>query len=180
MARRRDAVSSNNSSSAVCRDAWPAFTVALGFAEGVDVTSSEEALDDSTFSSPGVTFVASTGDYGAADPEYPAFSPNVVAVGGTSLTLSANNSYNGETGWGYYSNAVGTFIGSGGGISLYEAEPAFQQGVQSTGYRTTPDERKRQPSYDRGVRKMLRVSWRGVEARQVVCKPASVGHTNGT
>ena len=30
-------------------------------------------------------------------------------------------------------------IGSGGGISQYETEPSFQQGVQSTGYRTTPD-----------------------------------------
>ena len=33
----------------------------------------------------------------------------------------------------------GAFIGSGGGISLYEPEPAYQQGVQSTGSRTTPD-----------------------------------------
>ena len=57
--------------------------------------------------SPGVTFVASTGDYGAADPEYPAFSPNVVAVGGTSLTLNADDSYNSETGWGYYSDSAG-------------------------------------------------------------------------
>ena len=92
-----------------------------------------------SFNVPGVTFVASTGDYGAADPEYPAFSPNVVAVGGTSLTLNADNSYNSETGWGYYSDAAGAFIGSGGGISLYEPEPAYQQGVQSTGNRTTPD-----------------------------------------
>jgi hypothetical protein len=114
-------------------------SLSWGFPEGVDVTSSEEALYDRTFSAPGVTFVASTGDYGAADPEYPAFSPNVVAVGGTSLTLNANNSYNSETGWGSYSASQGTLIGSGGGISLYEAEPSFQQGVQSTGYRTTPD-----------------------------------------
>ena len=91
------------------------------------------------FNVPGVTFVASTGDYGAADPEYPAFSPNVVAVGGTSLTLNADGSYNSETGWGYYSDSAGAFIGSGGGISLYEPEPAYQQGVQSTGSRTTPD-----------------------------------------
>ena len=34
---------------------------------------------------------------------------------------------------------LGTFIGSGGGLSLYEPEPAYQQGVQSTGSRTTPD-----------------------------------------
>ena len=63
----------------------------------------------------------------------------MVAVGGTTLTLNADNSYNSETAWGYYSEAVGAFIGSGGGISLYEPEPAYQQGVQSTGSRTTPD-----------------------------------------
>ena len=34
---------------------------------------------------------------------------------------------------------MGAFIGSGGGLSLYEPEPAYQQGVQSTGSRTTPD-----------------------------------------
>jgi hypothetical protein len=99
----------------------------------------DEAFYDSTFTTPGVTFVASTGDYGAANPEYPAFSPNVVAVGGTSLNLNADNSYNSETGWGSYSASQGTLIASGGGISLYEPEPAFQQGVQATGNRTTPD-----------------------------------------
>jgi subtilase family serine protease len=110
-----------------------------GFAEGRAVFARDEAIYDSYFDVPGVTFVASTGDYGAADPEYPAFSPNVVAVGGTSLMLNADNSYDSETGWGYYSGSAGAFIGSGGGISLYEPEPAYQQGVQSTGYRTTPD-----------------------------------------
>ena len=114
-------------------------SMSWGFAEGQDVFASDEATYDSTFTTPGVTFVASTGDYGAADPEYPAYSPNVVAVGGTSLTLNSDNSYNSETGWGYYSGSVGAFIGSGGGISLYEPEPAYQQGVQSTGGRTTPD-----------------------------------------
>ena len=33
----------------------------------------------------------------------------------------------------------GDFFGSGGGVSQYEAEPAFQTAVQSTGYRTIPD-----------------------------------------
>ena len=88
---------------------------------------------------PGVTFVASTGDYGAADPEYPAFSPNVVAVGGTTLNLTSDGSYDDELGWGDVSGSEGTFIGSGGGISQYESEPAYQQGVQATGNRTTPD-----------------------------------------
>ncbi len=114
-------------------------TMSWGFPEGQAVFASDEAAYDSTFGVPGVTFVASTGDYGAADPEYPAYSLNVVAVGGTSLILNSDDSYNSETGWGYQSDSAGTFIGSGGGISLYEPEPAFQQGVQSTGMRTTPD-----------------------------------------
>jgi hypothetical protein len=86
-----------------------------------------------------VSFVASTGDFGTADPEYPAFSPNVVAIGGTSLYLNADGTYNSEVGWGYYSSAVGGFIASGGGLSQFEPQPAYQAGVQSTGYRTTPD-----------------------------------------
>ena len=118
-------------------------SMSWGFTEGQSVLAADEAKYDSYLTTPaghqGVTFVASTGDYGAADPEYPAFSPNVVAVGGTSLYLNADNSYNSETGWGYYSDAMGVAIGGGGGVSLYEPEPAFQQGAQSTGYRTTPD-----------------------------------------
>jgi uncharacterized repeat protein (TIGR01451 family) len=118
-------------------------SMSWGFAEGQAVFAQDEALYDGDFTTPaghqGLTFVASTGDYGTADPEYPAFSPNVVAVGGTSLYLNADNSYNNETGWGHFSNSAGTLIGSGGGTSLYEPEPTYQQGVQSTGFRSTPD-----------------------------------------
>ncbi len=114
-------------------------SMSWGFPEGQAVFAADEAAYDSVFNVPGVTFIASTGDYGAADPEYPAYSPNVVAVGGTSLTLNADGSYNSETGWGYESSSLATFIGSGGGLSLYEPEPAYQQGVQSAGNRTTPD-----------------------------------------
>jgi hypothetical protein len=114
-------------------------SMSWGFPEGQAVFAADEAAYDTVFNAPGVTFVASTGDYGAADPEYPAFSPNVLAVGGTSLTLNTDGSYNSEIGWGYYSSSAGTSIGSGGGISLYEPEPAYQEGVQSLGMRTTPD-----------------------------------------
>jgi hypothetical protein len=114
-------------------------SMSWGFAEGQTVFAADEATYDSVFHVPGVAFLASTGDYGASDPQYPAFSPNVVAVGGSSLTLNADSSYSSETGWGYYSSAAGASIGSGGGISLYEPEPAYQQGVQSLGMRTTPD-----------------------------------------
>ena len=114
-------------------------TMSWGFPEGQAVFAADEANYDNVFNAPGVTFLASTGDYGVADPEYPAFSPNVVAVGGTSLNLGADNSYSSETGWGAYSDSMGTSIGSGGGLSLYESEPSYQQQVQSTGSRTTPD-----------------------------------------
>jgi subtilase family serine protease len=76
----------------------------------------------------GVTFMASTGD-GGSPGEYPAYSPNVVAVGGTSLTLAPGNGYGSEQGW----------SGSGGGTSAYESEPSYQSAVQNTGKRTTPD-----------------------------------------
>jgi hypothetical protein len=118
-------------------------SMSWGFPEGQSVLAQDEATYDSDLTTPaghqGVTFVASTGDYGTNDPEYPAFSPNVVAVGGSSLYLNADNSYSSETGWGYNSAGQGTLIGSGGGVSQYEVEPAYQQGVQGTGYRTTPD-----------------------------------------
>src|SRR5262249_21312944 len=83
--------------------------VSLGwaFAEGQSVLAADEAQYDPVFDVPGVTFLASTGDYGVADPEYPAFSPDVVAVGGTTLTLNADNSYNSETGWGNVSGDSG-------------------------------------------------------------------------
>ena len=118
-------------------------SMSWGFTEGQTVTAQDEALYDQDLTTPaghqGVTFVASTGDYGTADPEYPAFSPNVVAVGGTSLYLNADNTYNSETGWGSSGGAAGATVGGGGGASLYESEPTYQLGVQSTGFRTTPD-----------------------------------------
>jgi hypothetical protein len=96
-------------------------------------TSGEKTLD-SLFTTPtghkGVTFLASTGDSGRPG-GYPAYSPNVVAVGGTTLTLDATGNYLGEVGW----------SGSGGGVSTVEAQPSFQKGIvtQSTTKRTIPD-----------------------------------------
>jgi subtilase family serine protease len=75
----------------------------------------------------GITFVASSGDSGAGT-SYPAVSPNVLAVGGTSLTLSAAGSYRSETAW----------YGSGGGASLYESKPSYQVGLTGV-RRNTPD-----------------------------------------
>jgi hypothetical protein len=77
-----------------------------------------------------VTFVASIGD-AAGQTEYPATSPNVLAVGGTTLRLSAAGTYVGETAWG----------NGGGGLSPFEVRPAFQKGITGTGAasRSAPD-----------------------------------------
>jgi hypothetical protein len=99
---------------------------------------SSETSYDYHFSRAGVTFVASSGDYGAP-PEWPASSTHVLAVGGTSLNLNSNNTWNSETGWGYgpWSQWYG---GSGGGISRYEPKPSYQSSVtQSSFRRTNPD-----------------------------------------
>ena len=118
---------------------------------GSDENSSDPAFD-SHFTTPsghnGVTFVASSGDDGAYSqtgsvamiPQWPAVSPNVVGVGGTTLTTGADGSYISESGWG---NATSSFSlhGSGGGISQYESQPAYQQSVvtQSSTMRCVPD-----------------------------------------
>jgi len=63
----------------------------------------ETAYDSQVFVTPaghpGVTFLASTGDTGKPG-GYPAYSPNVVAVGGTQLSLDGEM-YAGETGWSF-------------------------------------------------------------------------------
>jgi subtilase family serine protease len=79
-----------------------------------------------------VTVFASAGDNGSANQEqdgvtfytfptviYPASSPNVTAVGGTSLTLDVDGNYQSEVVW----NGYGA---GGGGVSQYFTEPLWQ------------------------------------------------------
>jgi kumamolisin len=82
--------------------------------------SSGESSSDSHFSHAGVTYLFSTGDTGGAK-DYPAASPNVVAVGGTSLVLNGSGNRSSETVWN----------GTGCGASSYEPRPAYQNGVSS-------------------------------------------------
>ncbi len=92
----------------------------------------------------GVTFVASSGDagifgqYGSRAVAFPAASPNVLSVGGTTLTMDADGMYLGETGWG---NGAGSFRqgGAGGGVSKYQARPPYQTGVVEDNFRSVPD-----------------------------------------
>ncbi len=104
--------------------------ISMSFSQGE--TSSEKS-SDSLFTTPtghtGITFFAATGDDGEPS-GYPAFSPNVVAVGGTTLAISGSN-YQSESGW----------SDSGGSLSTIEAQPSYQNGVvtQSTTARGNPD-----------------------------------------
>ena len=72
--------------------------------------------------------------------DWPASSPFVTAVGGTSLAVGANNNYLFETGWGSTTSSwTGTtwsptppgpwLYGAGGGVSSIFAEPSYQVGV---------------------------------------------------
>jgi subtilase family serine protease len=90
---------------------------------------SSEANYESYFSKTGVTFLASSGDNGSGA-SWPACSPSVVGVGGTSLYLDAQgNVTSPEVAW----------SGSGGGFSAYFARPAWQTGWQNTSTRSIPD-----------------------------------------
>ena len=104
--------------------------VAISMSWGFNETSNEASYDR-YFTTPGghtgITFIASSGDFGLA--EYPAASPNVLSVGGTSLSLTSSGSYQSETAWFY----------GGGSYSPYEPEPSYQRSVQTTGQRATPD-----------------------------------------
>lgn len=100
-----------------------------------------------------VTFVASAGDTGTANPDvnnknypfptvgFPASSPWVTAIGGTSLYANAHGDYQLETAW---NDGVGS--ASGGGYSQYFQSPDYQTqtfppAVKATshGYRGLPD-----------------------------------------
>jgi subtilase family serine protease len=69
---------------------------------------------DSAFSAANMTYLAAAGDSGAGV-MWPAVSPRVVAVGGTSLTYSGTGSRS-ESVW----------SGTGGGISAYTPTPSYQ------------------------------------------------------
>jgi subtilase family serine protease len=93
----------------------------------------DEISLDNHFQSVGgtITFFASSGDNGAGA-SWPACSPNVVAVGGTRINFSATGNLQSETAW----------TGSGGGVSAYETEPAYQKNYsipKANGHRAIPD-----------------------------------------
>ena len=81
-----------------------------------------ELVYDNYYNHPGVAVTVSSGDSGYGT-EYPATSPDVVAVGGTTLRLYSDNSYAGETAW----------SSTGSGCSFYEPANAWQTGLPNWG-----------------------------------------------
>ena len=91
-------------------------SMSFGAAEGAWVEST-----DASFTTTGMTYVASSGDAGA-QVLWPAVSPHVLAVGGTSLQWSGSGTRY-ETAW----------ASSGGGVSAIEALPSWQSGTKVAG-----------------------------------------------
>jgi len=134
-------------------DLAKAGSASFGECEVFASTDGSMLQDDEIFSeaaAQGQTVFASAGDTGTFCPapvvsmngvpaglpfqEYPASSPYVVAVGGTTLIANPDGTYNGEIGW----------DSGGGGPSLLESPGAWQSGVvnvvaSEAGARAVPD-----------------------------------------
>jgi len=82
--------------------------------------SSETSQDSSYYDHPGDVITASAGDSGYGV-EYPAASPYVTSVGGTSLSTASN-----ARGWTESVWNTSSTEGTGSGCSAYEAQPSWQ------------------------------------------------------
>jgi subtilase family serine protease len=106
-----------------------AVSMSWGGAEFSDELSYDTHFVSKTSSS--IAFFASSGDDGTGA-SWPASSPNVIGVGGTSLQLASSGTLIAESAW----------SGSGGGVSAYEKEPAYQTAYKiskANGMRAIPD-----------------------------------------
>src|SRR5712692_7930366 len=102
-------------------------TILQGAAEGIGIYFSSGDNSDESLST------------GTITTHWPASSPFVTAVGGTSLAVGATNNYLFETGWGTrtsswsgtaWGKVPGAWLyGAGGGVSRLFAEPKYQLGV---------------------------------------------------
>lgn len=124
----------------VTDDQATVMTTSWGAAESSTSTATMQT-DDNIFAqgaAEGISEFAAAGDNGSSDgtsnpdeADFPSSDPYVAAAGGTSLTLTSNNSISSETAW----------SDSGGAESHYFAEPSWQVGtnVPEDGYRQSSD-----------------------------------------
>ncbi|HEV2968765.1 MAG TPA: fibronectin type III domain-containing protein [Pirellulales bacterium] len=93
-------------------------SMSWGSDDNASYASYDQNLSDTYLVTPsghqGITFVASSGDDG--HPNFPAESPNVLAVGGTDLYLTSSGAITNETAWTPTTSGGQTWSG-GGGIS---------------------------------------------------------------
>lgn len=136
----------------VTDDRARAASASLGECEAFPYIDGTMAIDDELFNegaAQGQTFFASAGDTGSFCPvsvvgengvpagapfvNYPASSPYVVAVGGTTLLTNANGTYDTEIAW----------YAGGGGLSQFETSPYWQEAavplLATVGDRGVPD-----------------------------------------
>lgn len=132
----------------VSDDLAKVINVSLGECETSANSDGSMSADDAIFAMAivqGQTFSVASGDQGSRQcgtggvngssygsvvgDSYPASSPYVIAVGGTTLTTTAGGAYSSESAWAF----------SGGGPSLYEAQPSWQVGIVSGSKRGVPD-----------------------------------------
>ena len=115
-----------------------AVSMSFGYPEYIIQSSfANEPTLDPAFNVAGVTFVAATGDTGGIEgADWPSVSQNVLAIGGTNLSLSLNGTYVGETSW-----TGSAFGGGGGGTSRYEPTPFYQKNasIGALTMRSVPD-----------------------------------------
>jgi pseudomonalisin len=124
----------------VTQDVAKAGSVSLGECEYQAYLDGSMVADDEAFAqaaAQGQTVFASAGDTGGfcpvastngvpagiPDVNYPASSPYVTSVGGTTLVTGTGGVYDEELAW----------VAGGGGISLFESAPAWQDGDGLTG-----------------------------------------------
>lgn len=105
--------------------------IAVSMSWGGGEFAEETKLDDHFNGKNKISFFASSGDNGTGA-SWPAASPKVVAVGGTTILFNGDRSLKKELAW----------DGSGGGVSAFEKQPDYQKSYtikKSNGYRAIPD-----------------------------------------
>jgi subtilase family serine protease len=96
--------------------------VSIGNSYAGGDSASDTSSDTLYYDHPGVAITAATGDSAyAGGVGYPAASPDVIAVGGTTLTAASNTRGYTETAW----------SGAGSGCSQYEGQPSWQEGISN-------------------------------------------------
>ena len=100
---------------------------------------------DNLIATSGMIWCSASGDNGSSDNgstisvDFPASSPHVIAVGGTTLTCPSGVYANATTRESVWNNLSSNNGGSGGGFSKYFPRPSYQASVNSTNARSVPD-----------------------------------------